>query len=184
MFVLFFSLLPVSRRSASSDTMVNGVTFGHLTRKHGIKMNASFPCSMEDIGLAVGEKAGHGSVNSAVVIFLDQVEKVNRIVETGIKVKQNLFVQVVPLTQPSTRVIPSNVPPFITDKFLSRELSRHGKVVSPPIKKIMSGCRSQLLKHVVSHRRQLFMILNMRDADLNLRCHAKVDDSDYVIFAT
>ncbi|CAL8305843.1 unnamed protein product [Merluccius merluccius] len=40
---------------------------------------------MEDIGLVVGEKAGHGSVNSAVVIFLDQVEKVNRIVETGIK---------------------------------------------------------------------------------------------------
>ena len=164
--------------------MVNGVTFDHLTRKHGIKVNAGFPCSVEDIGLAVGERVGHGSVrsaarmNSAVVIFLDQVEKVNRVVETGITVKQ-MFVQVVPLT----RVILSNVPPFITDEFLSRELSRHGKVVSP-IKKIMSGCRSQLLKHVVSHRRQLFMILNNRDAELNLRFHVKVDDYDYVIFAT
>ena len=164
--------------------MVNGVTFGHLTRKHGFKVNASFPCSVEDIGLAVGEQVGHGSVrsaarmNGAVVIFLDQVEKVNRVVETGITVKQ-MFVQVVPLT----RVILSNVPPFITDEFLSRELSRHGKVVSP-IKKIMSGCRSQLLKHVVSHRRQLFMILNNRDTELNLRFHVKVDDYDYVIFAT
>ena len=120
---------------------------------------------MEDIGLAVGEKVGHGSVklaarmNSAVVIFLDQVEKVNRVVETGITVKQ-MFVQVVPLTQPFTRVILSNVPPFITNEFLSRELSRHGKVVSP-IKKILSGCRSQLLKHVVSHRGQLFMICHL-----------------------
>ncbi|KAK0155411.1 Transposon TX1 uncharacterized protein [Merluccius polli] len=114
------------------DTMVNGVTFDHLTRKHGIKITASFPCSVEDIGLAVGEKVGHGSVksaarmNSTVVIFLDQVEKVNRVVETGITVKE-MFVQVVPLTQPFTRVILSNVPPFITDEFLSRELSRHGK---------------------------------------------------------
>ena len=72
--------------------MVNGVTFSHLTRKHGIKVNASFPCRVEDIGLAVGEQVGHGSVrsaarmNSAVVIFLDQVEKVNHVVETVLTV--------------------------------------------------------------------------------------------------
>uniref|UniRef100_G3PBY4 CCHC-type domain-containing protein n=1 Tax=Gasterosteus aculeatus TaxID=69293 RepID=G3PBY4_GASAC len=121
-------------------------------------------------------------MNGAVVIFLDQVEKVNRVVEAGLTVN-DMFVQVLPLTQPATKVVLSNVPSFITDEFLSRELSRHGKVVSP-IKNILSGCRSQLLKHVLSHRRHLYMILNNRNVELNLRFHVKIDDYEYVIFAS
>ncbi|KAI3351324.1 hypothetical protein L3Q82_005868 [Scortum barcoo] len=65
------------------------------------------------------------------------VDKVNRVIETGVTVN-DMFVPVLPLTQPATKVVLSNVPPFITDEFLSRELSRHGKVVSP-IRKILSG---------------------------------------------
>ena len=162
--------------------------FKSLTRKHGVKICVSFPCSVESIGLAVGEKVGHSGVvsaarmNSAVVVFLDRVEKVNSVVETGITVN-GCYVQVLPLSQPATKVVLSNVPPFITDEFLSRELSRHGKVASP-IRKLLSGCKSPLLKHVVSHRRQLYMILNNRNEELNLRFHVKVDDYDYVIFAT
>ncbi|KAJ3584708.1 hypothetical protein NHX12_015203 [Muraenolepis orangiensis] len=126
--------------------MVNG-DFAKLTRKHGIKISAGFACTVEEIWLAVGEKVGHGSIkslarmNSVVVIFLDQVEKVNCVFETGIAVRE-IFVQVQPLMLPATKVILSNVPPFITDEFLSRELSRHGKLVSP-MKKMLSGCRSR-----------------------------------------
>ena len=58
-----------------------------------------------------------------------------------------------------------------------------GRLFSP-VNKIMSGCKSQLLKHVVSHRRQLYMILNKRNEELNLRFIVKVDDYEYVIFAT
>ncbi|KAM3867052.1 acyl-coenzyme A thioesterase 3-like [Diretmus argenteus] len=79
-------------------------------------------------------------MNSAVVIFLDQVDKVNDVVECGITIK-DLHVPVVPLSQPSTRVTLSNVPPFISDEFLSRELSRHGKLVSP-IKKVLTGLKN------------------------------------------
>jgi len=84
-------LLPLSRRAAS-DATVTGDTLSHLTRKHGIKITGDFPCSMEDIEKAVGEKVGHGSVksaarmNGAVVIFLDQVEKVSRVLEAGLTV--------------------------------------------------------------------------------------------------
>ena len=115
--------------------MLNG-GFAQLTRKHGIKVGAVFPYSVQDFGLAVGEVVGHASVksaarmNSAVVLFLDQVEKVNRLVETGLTVN-GMFVQVLPLMEPATRITLSNIPPFITDEFLCRELSRHGKVVSP-----------------------------------------------------
>ncbi|KAK5854487.1 hypothetical protein PBY51_004676 [Eleginops maclovinus] len=49
---------------------------------------------------------------------------------------------------------------------------------------MLSGCKSQLLKHVVSHGRQVYMILNNRNTELNLRFYVKVDDYDYVIFAT
>ncbi|TWW68516.1 hypothetical protein D4764_19G0003140 [Takifugu flavidus] len=73
----------------------------------------------------------------AVVLFLAKVEQVNMLVETGITVGGQ-FVQVTPLTQPAARITLSNVPPFISDEFLVRELSRHGKVVSP-IRKMLSG---------------------------------------------
>ena len=51
------------------------------------------------------------------------------------------------------------------------------------MKKILSGFKSPLMKHV-SHRRHIYMILNNREAELNLRFHVKVDDYDYVIFAS
>ncbi|TWW59324.1 Plasma protease C1 inhibitor [Takifugu flavidus] len=75
------------------------------------------------------------------------------------------------------------MPPFIGDEFLARELSRHGKLVSPN-RKLLSGCRSPLLRHVVSHRRQVHMILNIRAEEFNYRFVVRVDDFDYVLFAT
>ncbi|TWW59158.1 hypothetical protein D4764_06G0006880 [Takifugu flavidus] len=75
-------------------------------------------------------------MQTAVVLFLEKVEQMNMLVETGITAGGQ-FVQVNPLTQPAARITLSNVP-FISDEFLVRELSRHGKVVSP-IRKISSG---------------------------------------------
>ncbi|KAM4579169.1 uncharacterized protein V3H82_008444 [Fundulus diaphanus] len=121
-------------------------------------------------------------MNGAVVLFVEKVEQAHLLVETGISVHGS-FLQVLPLVQPDTKVILSNVPPFVSDEFLVKELSRHGKLVSP-IRKILSGCKSPLLKHVVSHRRQLYMILNKRDEELNLCFKVKIDDFDYVLFAT
>ncbi|TKS66119.1 Transposon TX1 uncharacterized 82 kDa protein ORF 1 [Collichthys lucidus] len=121
-------------------------------------------------------------MNKAVVLFLEKVEQVNMLVETGITVN-GLFEPVLPLTQPATRITLSNVPPFISDEFLIKELSRHGKVISP-IKKMLSGCKSPLLRHVVSHRRQLFMILNNKAEEFNYRFIVRVEDCDYVLFAT
>ena len=66
---------------------------------------------------------------------------------------------------------------------LTRELSRHGKIASQ-ISKVPSGCKSPELKHVVSRRRHLFMILNNRDEDLSLALRLRVDDFDYMVFAT
>lgn len=77
----------------------------------------------------------------------------------------------------------SNVPPFITDEALKRELSRYGQLVSA-IKKIPLGCKSPLLKHVVSFHRQLHMILRSDIDELNIIFKFKVDNFDYLIFVT
>ncbi|TWW63818.1 Transposon TX1 uncharacterized 82 kDa protein ORF 1 [Takifugu flavidus] len=144
-----------------------------LSRKHGVKVGAGSVLSVEEVALAVGQKIGHNSIksaarmNRAVVLFLSKVEQVNMLVETGITVGGQ-FVQVTPLTLPAARITLSNVPPFISDEFLIRELSRHGKVVSP-IRKMLSGCKSPLLRHVVSHRRQVHMILNNKAEEFNYR---------------
>ncbi|TWW77600.1 Transposon TX1 uncharacterized 82 kDa protein ORF 1 [Takifugu flavidus] len=115
----------------------------------------------------------------ALVLFVDKVEQVNRLVETGISVGGR-FEAVLP--QPSTRVT-LIVPPFISEEFLARDLARFGKIVSP-IRKVLSGCKSPLLKHVVSHRRQVYMILNNRAEELNVCFHVKVEDFDYMLYAS
>lgn len=120
--------------------------FSRLTRKHGLKICPGFRCSVEECALAVAEVVGAGSVrsaarmNGAVVIFVDEVEKANAAITSGIVVNET-FVPVLPLASPARRVILSNVPPFIRDEVLERELSRLGKIVSP-IKKALSGCKS------------------------------------------
>ncbi|TWW59242.1 Transposon TX1 uncharacterized 82 kDa protein ORF 1 [Takifugu flavidus] len=131
-----------------------------LSRKHGVKVGAGSVLSVEEVALAVGQKIGHSSIksatrmNRAVVLFLAKVDQVNMLVEHGSR-----------------------------DEFLVRELSRHGKVVSP-IRKMLSGCKSPLLRHVVSHRRQVHMILNNRAEEFNYRFIVWVDDFDYTLFAT
>lgn len=163
-------------------------SYEQLTRQHGIKVPVGVECSVEECVLAVGEVVGHSSVrsasrmNGAVVLFLDKVEKVNAVVEHGIDLNDSL-IKVFPLVNPARRVLLSNVPPFISDDALKRELSRYGQLVSA-IKKIPLGCKSPLLKHVVSFRRQVFMILRSDIDELNVAFKFKIDSFDYVIFAT
>lgn len=179
-------LQPTSVRAGRCTAHVI-MEFVNLTRKHAVKIASRFKFSVEECSLAVGRVVGNGSVksaarmNNAVVIFVDSVDKANTLVEKGIVINDT-FVPVAPLATLAKRVIISNVPPFIRDEVLVRELSRHGKIISQ-IKKVHSGCKAPELRHVVSHRRQLSMILH-KNVDLNLAFKLKVDDFDYVIFAT
>uniref|UniRef100_A0A8C9WWL4 CCHC-type domain-containing protein n=1 Tax=Sander lucioperca TaxID=283035 RepID=A0A8C9WWL4_SANLU len=83
--------------------------------------------------------------------------------------------------QLSKRITISNAPPFIKNEDLAKELSRYGQLISP-IKMVLLGCKSPKLKHVVCHRRHVFMKDNA--ADLNLTFSFKVEGFSYVVFAT
>ncbi|KAK3506448.1 hypothetical protein QTP70_000579, partial [Hemibagrus guttatus] len=60
-------------------------------------------------------------------------------------------------SSPAKKVMLCNVPPFISDEAIGKELSRYGRMVSP-IKKIPLGCKSPLVRHLVSFRRMVFMV--------------------------
>ncbi|KAI2656615.1 Transposon TX1 uncharacterized 82 kDa protein [Labeo rohita] len=157
-----------------------------LTRRHGVKIVSK--ASVEDCSLAVGEVVGCENVmsasrmNNAVVVFLRTTELTNILVESGVVI-DSAFVPVLPLSLPSKKVILSNVPPFIKNDVLAQMLERYGKLISP-IKMIQIGCKSPLLKHVVSFRRFVYMVLNDSTGELDLTFNLKHDEFNYVIFAT
>lgn len=77
----------------------------------------------------------------------------------------------------------SNVPPLLKNELLEKELARHGRLVSP-VKMIPISCKSPHLKHVVSFRRQVFMVLKKSDEELNLVFRFRIDDYDYIVHVT
>ncbi|KAK3554522.1 hypothetical protein QTP70_024428, partial [Hemibagrus guttatus] len=81
------------------------------------------------------------------------------------------------------KVMLSNVPPFISDEAIGKELSRYGRMVSP-IKKIPLGCKSPLVKHLVSFRRMVFMVFKAGVGELNFVFKFTVDGFDYNIFVS
>ncbi|KAJ3582155.1 hypothetical protein NHX12_015803 [Muraenolepis orangiensis] len=121
-------------------------------------------------------------MNRAVVVFLDSIDKVNSVVESGVAIR-DVFTQVMPLFNSARRVMISNAPPFLSNEALGRELGRYGLLVSP-IRMVSLGCKSPHLKHVLSFRRNTFMILKNNEADLDLVMKFKVENFDYTVFAT
>ena len=127
---------------------------------------------MEDVLLSVGEQVGYENLgyasrmNKAVVVFLKKEGLVNGLLASGVVVKGKL-IAVSPLAAPATRVIVSNVPPFIQDEALMRELSRFGKFAGA-FKFISQGCKNRELKHVLSLRRQVFMYFKTLEQTLNV----------------
>ncbi|KAI3355570.1 hypothetical protein L3Q82_018401 [Scortum barcoo] len=102
------SHFPHTVQSAGSERrgLLKSYTFpkimGHAMPRAG--------CSVEEVGSAVGEVVGFESVksasrmNSAVVIFLDEVVKVERVVEAGIVLRDTFT----PLVNPSKKITVSN----------------------------------------------------------------------------
>ena len=97
-------------------------------------------------------------MNKAVVVFLKQVGLVSKLVVSGIWVN-GAFVQVTPLSAPATKVVVSNVPPFIKNETIERELGQFAKFAGT-MKMIPLGCKYANLRHILSFRQQIYMFLN------------------------
>ncbi|KAK3505685.1 hypothetical protein QTP70_020647, partial [Hemibagrus guttatus] len=171
------------RRSMANPTTLQ---YESLTRRHGVRVVCS--ASVEECVLAIGDVVGHENIvaasrmNSAIVVFLNDVAKVTKLTGQGIVINNELKL-VSPLSSPAKKVILSNVPPFISDKVIANELSRYGRLVSP-IKRIPLGCKSSLIKHLVSFRRMVFMVFKEGTEELNVVFKFSVDGFDYNIFVS
>ncbi|TWW74452.1 hypothetical protein D4764_14G0004550 [Takifugu flavidus] len=88
------------------------VKFEKLTRRHAVKVLPVAAVFVEEVSYAVGEVVGFESVksasrmNSVMVIFLDNVYKVQWLVESGVT-------PVYPLVNPAKKITVFNTPPFI-----------------------------------------------------------------------
>lgn len=144
-----------------------------LSLRHGVKCMTEQGVKVEDVLIAVGEQIGCENIvsasrmNKAVVVFLKEELFVSQLIESGVTISGS-FCPVLPLVALTSKVIISNVPPFIPDEAIERELVRFGKIASP-IKVISLGCKSPELKHVMSFRRQVFMFLNEPTLDISFR---------------
>ncbi|KAJ3610281.1 hypothetical protein NHX12_022374 [Muraenolepis orangiensis] len=68
-------------------------------------------------------------MSKAVVVFVKSEQIVHQQVASGVFIR-DLYVQVSPLSVPSTRITVSGVPPFIPKELLENELRRFGKFAS------------------------------------------------------
>lgn len=158
----------------------------YLTLRHGCKILLDPAVSVEDCLLAVGGEIPAACIKSAsrmnksVVVFFSDTIYADNLVETGLVVN-DVFYPVLPLSNPSKKVVISNVPPFIKNEMLENVLARHGKFTAP-IKMIPLGCKNPDMKHIMSFRRQTFMILNNQSEALNLSVKLKLEGKEYIIF--
>lgn len=144
--------------------------------------------TVEEVLLAVGEQVGHQNLlfasrmNKAVVVFLRDEPLVHQLIGSGVFIRE-LFVQVSPLSVPSTRITVSGVPPFIPNELLEAELRRFGKFASG-FKTVSLGCKDPKLRHVQSLRRQVFMFLDPPSQTLDVSFRVKHGDGAYMVYAS
>lgn len=139
--------------------------------------------TVEEVLLAVSEQVGHDKLffasrmNKAVDVFLT-----NELTESGMFIR-DIFLQVSLLSVPSTRITVSGVPPFIPNDLLENELRRSGKFAGG-FKTVSLRCKDPKLKHVLSLRRQVFMLLDMPTQTLEVSFRVKHGDGSYMVYAS
>lgn len=159
-----------------------------LSLRNGCRRVPEPSVIVEDVLLVVGEQIGFDNIvsasrmNKAIVVFLKSEALVNELTVNGIWVKET-FVSVTPLSAPATRVTVSNIPPFVPNEVVTKELTRFGKIASP-VKSIPLGCKNSMLKHVLSFRRQVYMFLTTPDKSLEISFRVNHGESSYMVYAS
>lgn len=85
----------------------------------------------------------------------------------------------VALVSPTVKV--SNVPLFVPDADIARELSRFGRIIGD-FMKLPLNCKSLALKRVVSFRGEVIMILN--DPALDISFQVLYEGRSYMLYAS
>lgn len=159
-----------------------------LSLRNGCRCTPEPGVTVEELLLVVGEQVGFENIisasrmNKAVVVFLKTEMLINKLTVSGVWVK-GTFVTVTPLSAPATKIIISNIPTFISNDAIMKELQRFGKIASP-VKLISLGCKNVALKHVLSFRRQVYMFLSSPERDLDVSFRVNHGENSYMVYAS
>ncbi len=154
--------------------------------RHGVRCVPEQEVTVESVLLAVGEQIGcenlssASRMNKAVVVLLKEEQLVAQLIESGVVIDGGLC-PILPLATLMSKVIILNVPPFIPDEVIERELIRFGRIASP-LKVISLGCKNSELKHVMSFQHQVFMFLKEPTLDISFRIMD--EGKSYMIYAS
>lgn len=159
-----------------------------LSLRNGCRCVPDPGVTVEELLLVIGEQVGFENIisasrmNKAVVVFFKSDSLVNQLTVSGIWVKET-FVTVTPLSAPATKITISNVPPFISNETVTKELQRFGKIAGP-VRMIPLGCKNAALRHVLSFRRHVFMFLNSPERTLEASFRVFHGENSYMVYAS
>ncbi|KAL7827966.1 hypothetical protein AOLI_G00311180 [Acnodon oligacanthus] len=163
-------------RFAGSMAPQNTRLYESVSHRHGVKVEC---CLLAGSAIGYNNVVSASHVNSAVVMFLSTVDKANELVQSGLVINDQ-FMSALPLGTLSKKIFLSNVALFISDELIAQGLSQFGKLVSP-VKKIPRGCKSHLVKHLVSSRRLVYMVLRDGEDELDLVLKFRVEGFEYIV---
>ncbi|CAM4687987.1 unnamed protein product [Lepidochelys olivacea] len=146
--------------------------FPALTRKHGVRCllvpaSPHVEAYVQALAKVVGPMAivAASKMYGKVVLFLASETAAQEAVEKGLVVG-GVFLPLEPLEDLGVRFVLTSVPPFLPNVALLPALSALGKLVSV-ISPLPLGCKDPALRHVLSFRRQVQILLpaGVRDGE-------------------
>lgn len=122
-------------------------------------------------------------MNRNIVIFLDCVESVEIVCTHGLGINGEMIFPE-PMVKTSTKVIISNIPPHLPNDVIYPILQPLGNIVSG-IRPISLGIKNPKLKHVISFRRQVYILIKPGVLDDNqLKFNIEHDSHNFTVFVS
>lgn len=176
-----------SRTNGTRGRHTDFESMRRLTTRNAVRFNSVDGYTVQEISIGVADIIGAESIvsvsraNRGIIMYLDSIDKVAELCSSGITV-DNEFIQVEQLVKPAKRVIISGIEPFIPNECLTPHLEVLGRVLPNSLRYISASIKTPRLSHVLSHRREVLILLNDTNADVNGSIEIKHMEKKYRVF--
>ena len=172
------------RKPVHTSEFINKIR--SLGVKNAIKFDIDNTHSIDTISSAIADQIGPNQLASInrtygyVKCYIFSTEAIEFLVSNGINVDGNFYFAE-PFVKPATKVVISNVEPFIPHERLFEKLVQYGKPIPGSMHYINASIKHEALKHVLSHRRQVYMVLHNEYKDFNGPLIISFENRDYKV---
>ena len=149
---------------AKDNNSVASDPFQTMTRRNGVSFFCNQECPLNNYLKSFAQSLPDAHIVSAsrisngrIAVYLSSRAEVENAILHGFQ-HDNEYVEITPLVRPATRIVFSNVYPEIPNTVLANNVSDFCKLVSP-IRPIPLGIKEANLSHVLSFRRQAYVLI-------------------------